>query len=184
MMIDQIKGMTMSRTATVLALAALVLPANAHKTTVDFDHGRQFSGYRTYTWAEPPSAQPVESPFPNQLMRQRITEYIQEALAAKGYRRVPANGDLLISYQVEVSEEPVYTTIGDNWGWGWDSNVSTTRVNIIYHGTLVVDLRDAHQKRLVFQGVSTHTISSKPSKNSRKLAEAVNDIFCKYPPQL
>lgn len=182
-MIDHVKGRTMSRTATVLALAALVLPANAHKTTVDFDHGRHFSGYRTYTWAEPPSVT-GDLPFPNQLMRQRITEYIEEALAARGFRRVPVNGDLLISYQVEVSEEPVYTTTGDNWGWGWNSDISTTWLNLIYHGTLVVDLRDARQKRLVFQGVSTHTISSKPSKNSKKLAEAVRDIFRKYPPQL
>src|SRR5215831_8571928 len=156
--------MCMSRSAIFLALAAFVLPAVAHKTTVDFDHGSHFSSYRTYTWAEPPNLQSADIPFPNQLMRQRITSYIEEALAARGYRRVPSNGDLLVSYQVDVSEEPVYTTVGDNWGWGWGWNdgISTTRLSIIYHGTLVVDMRDARQKQLVFQGVSTHTISSKP----------------------
>jgi len=174
----------MSRSATFLALAAFVLPAFAHKTTVDFDHGRHFSNYRTYSWAETPNPLSADIPFPNQLMRQRISSYIEEALAARGYRRVPSNGDLLVSYQMEVSEEPVYTTIGDNWGWGWNDGISTTRLSMIYHGTLVVDMRDARQKQLVFQGVSTHTISSKPSRNSKKLADAVEDIFSKYPPQL
>jgi hypothetical protein len=43
---------------------------------------------------------------------------------------------------------------------------------------------DANQKKLVFQGTSTQTISSRPERNSRKLAKAVNEIFEKYPPRL
>jgi hypothetical protein len=43
---------------------------------------------------------------------------------------------------------------------------------------------DANQKRLVFEGTSTQTISSRPERNTRRLTRAVNEIFEKYPPQL
>jgi hypothetical protein len=165
-------------------MAAIVMPVGAHKTTVDFDRRSQFSRYKTYAWEQATDPQSIETTFPNQLMRQRIAASIEEALAARGYKRAGSNPDLLLSYNLAVTQEPVYTTIGDGWGWGWNGGVSTTRLDVIYHSTLIVDLRDARHKQLVFQGVSTHTLASKPSKNSKKLVEAVDQIFEKYPPQL
>jgi hypothetical protein len=92
---------------------------------------------------------------------------------------------------VDVKEQPVFTTIssgmgpgwGWGWGWGWDDGIATTTVQTIYLGTLVVDLVDAHRKQLVFQGTSTQTISSRPERNTKRLAEAVNRVFEKYPPR-
>ena len=174
----------MNRTMVLLALAWAILPAGAQKAHVDFDHGCHFSRYKTYSWAQTPDGQLPDAVFPNQLMRERISGFIQEALAAKGYRPVASGGDLLVGYQVNVTELPMYTTFGDGWGWGWGDGISTTTTQMIYQGTLVVDMLDAHQRQLVFQGVSTLTISSKPANNTKKLAKAVNEIFEKYPPQL
>jgi Domain of unknown function (DUF4136) len=174
----------MSRIIVLLALAFAVLPVGAQKARVDFDHGCRFSHYKTFGWALSPEEQSSDAFFPNQLMRERIVSFIEEALATKGFKRVESGADLLVSYQFKVTEEPMYTTYGDGWGWGWGSGISTTTTQMIYHGTLVVDMTDAHQKQLVFQGVSTQTISSKPTKNTKKLAKAVEEIFEKYPPQI
>jgi len=174
----------MSRIMVLLALMCAVLPVGAQKARVDFDHGRRFSRYRTYRWAQLPDEESSDALFPNQLMRERIVRFIEEALAAKGFKRVESGGDLLVSYRFKVTEEPMYTTVGDGWGWGWGSGISTTTTEIIYQGTLVVDMNDAHQNQLIFQGVSTQIISSKPAKNTKKLAKAVDEIFEKYPPQM
>ena len=173
----------MNRIALLLAVACTVSPEFAQKVRVDYDRGSLFSHYRTYQWAPLPEAPLPNEQFPNQLMRERIVRFTEEALAAKGLRRVDTGGDLLVGYQMKVAEQQQFTTVGSGWGWGWGSDFSTTTTEIVLKGTLVIDMMDPHQKQLVFQGVSTSTISSKPQKNTKKLRKAVNEIFEKYPPK-
>lgn len=162
----------------VLLLA--LSPGFAHEIRVDFDHSKNFSCYRTYSWATSAESPPPDAIFPNQLMQERIVGFIEEALAARGLKRVPNGGDLVINYGINVTAEPEFITFGDG-AWGWGSSVSVTTVETIYKGMLVVDMVDAYQKKLVFQGTSTQEISSRPQKNTKKLAKAVNEIFKRYP---
>jgi Domain of unknown function (DUF4136) len=175
----------MNRIVMLGVLAGALSPGLARRINVDFDHATHFSQFKTYSWAPSPDA-PLEDPlFPNQLMQDRITGFIEEALAARGYKHVATGGDLLVSCGIRISEHPEFTTFSDGgpgWGWGWGSSISTTTVQTIYEGTLVVDMTDRNQKKLVFQGMSTQTISSRPERNTKKLAKAVNEIFEKYPP--
>jgi hypothetical protein len=167
----------------LLAAVCAFLPVSAEKVRVDFDHGSHFSGFKTYCWIQTDDSALLDTLFPNQIMRGRIAASIDAALSAKGLKRVESNGDLLVGYQVRVTEEPVYTTFNDGWGWGWNGGVSTTTAEIIYRSTLVVDIWTA-RAHLLFQGMSTQTISSRPSKNAKKFSKAVNEIFEKYPPQV
>jgi hypothetical protein len=195
----------MDRLLLLSALVCVVTPSAAQTVRVDYDHGRHFSRYKTYRWVQSPAQQPGEAGFPNQLMRERITSFVEEALAAKRYTRVEKDGDLLVHYQVNVTEQPQFITftdsIGPGWGWGsaawvgpgwagagwvgpgWGSGTAFTTTQLISMGTLVVDLKDARQNQLVFQGVSTSTISSRPEKNIRRLRRGINEMFEKYPPQ-
>jgi multisubunit Na+/H+ antiporter MnhE subunit len=88
---------------------------------------------------------------------------------------------------MDVHQEKVFTTFADTTGFGWDSGwgstIATTTAQTITLGTLTVDVVDSHRNRLVFQGVSTSPISSKPAHNTKRLAKAVNEIFEKYPPR-
>jgi hypothetical protein len=150
---------------------------------VDYDRGSVFSQYRTYQWAPLPEAQLASEQFPNQLMRARIVRFTEEALAAKGLRRVNTGGDLLVDYQMKVVEQQQFTTVGTGWGWGWANDFSTTTTGTILKGTLVIDMMAPRHKQLVFQGVSISTISSRPEKNTKKIRKAINEIFEKYPPK-
>jgi hypothetical protein len=180
----------MNRIVLVMALAGALSPGFAHKVRVDYDHGRSFSHFKTYSWGSPPDgtvlpAQWGEGAFPNQLMQERIVAYVEEALAARGLRRVQKGGDLVIAYQIQVSEEQQLTTVGSGFGWGWDGGgVATTTMQTFLKGTLVVDMVDGRQNKLVFQGVSTQSVSSRPGKNTKKLQKAVAEIFERYPPRL
>jgi hypothetical protein len=167
----------------LLTAACAFLPVSADKTRVDFDHGAHFTGFKTYCWIRTADSDLPDSLFPNQIMQGRIATFIDAALSAKGLKRVESNGDLVVGYHVSVSEEPVYTTFNDGWGWGWNGGISTTTTAIIYHSTLVVDIWTA-RAHLLFQGMSTQTISSRPSRNARRFAKAIDEIFEKYPPQV
>jgi len=174
----------MNKVAVFVALSCAVSSISvAQKARVDFDHASHFSHYKTYRWVQLDTDSPLAH-FPNQLMRERIVGFIEEALAARGLRRVEAGGDLLISYVLRVTEQPQYVTFSDGLGWGWGDGFATTTVETIYKDTLVVDMVESKQQQLVFQGVSSQTVSSKPEKNSKKLAKAVNEIFEKFPPRL
>jgi Domain of unknown function (DUF4136) len=179
-------GVSMNRALVLGVLLGAACPGLAHRVRVDFDHKTHFSSYKTYRWVDSASP-PQEGLFPNGLMQERIAGLIEEAMAARGFKRVATGGDLLISYGIQVTEHPQFTTFydggGPGWGWGWGSGFSTTTVQTFYEGTLVVNMVDANQKRLVFEGTSTQTISSRPERNTRRLTRAVNEIFEKYPPQ-
>jgi hypothetical protein len=188
------KGVAMNRILLFGTLACTVSAAFAHKVRVDLDHGVQFSCYKTFRWAHPPEPRSPDALFPNQLMQQRIAGFIEQALAARGIRRVTAGGDLLVDYSINVTAQPQFVTTYDsfapgwgsgwNGGWGgWSSGWSTTTELTIYYGTLIVDITDARRNRLIFQGTSKQTISSRPERNTKKLAKAVDKVFEKYPPR-
>jgi hypothetical protein len=170
----------MNRIVLALVLVWATFSAQAHKVTIDFKHTGSFAAYKTYSWAGPPEAAT------NQLMAGRVVAFVEEALAAKHLRRVPSGGDLLIHFRIDVQEQPQFITytdqVGFGFGWDWGSSVSTTVSTPFLTSILTVDMVDARQGQLVFQGVSSQSFSSRPEKNTRKFAEAVNRIFAKYPP--
>jgi len=170
----------MNRIVPAFVLSSVISLAVAQRVRVDFDHACNFANYHTYSWAEQPDGQPM-----NQLMTQRVAAFVEEALAAKHLRRVPSGGDLLIHFQMRVSEQEQYITYtnGFGFGWNWGSTISTTTSDPFLEGALTVDLVDARRNQLVFQGVSTDYVSSKPQKNTKRLAKGVNKIFEKYPPR-
>jgi len=173
----------------IITLGALVIavsPGFSHTVRVDFDHGIHFSAYKSYSWVHSDSAESSPASFPNQLVEKRIAGSIEEALAAHGLKRLPSGGDLLISFHINVTAHPEFITFSDGWGpadFGWGNGFSTTSVQINYEGTLVIDMVDARQKQLVFQATSSQAISSRPEKNTKKLAKAVNEVLQRYPPR-
>ena len=182
----------------VLAALTAVSTGFAHTVRVDFDHGAHFSSYKTYSLTVSKDSDPPQALFPNQLMERRIAAFIEEALAARGLHRVPTGGDLHVTYHVVVTEQPQFVTFGSGFGpgWGWgsgwgpgwgawgpSSGFSTTTVTPFYEGTLVIDMVDANRNKLIFQGTSTQSVSSRPNRNTERLGEAVNRIMTRFPPQ-
>lgn len=170
----------MKRLVLILALCCAISPVATPKVHVDFDHKCDFSRYQTYRWLAPTNVDVL-----NQLMQSRLIGFVEEALAAKHLKRVETGGDLLVNFQMNARQEKIYTTLGDGfgWDWGWGSDIAITTEQTITLGTLTVDVVDSHSNRLVFEGVSTAPISSKPAHNTKRLANAVNEIFEKYPPR-
>jgi len=184
----------MSRIMVVLVLTAGVSPGIAQEVHVDYEHACNFSAYKTYCWASQ-QAQVADVPFPNQLMQERIVSSVEEALGAKGFNRVETGADLLVSYDVKITTQPQFTTYTDTTGpgWGgrgccgwdgsWGAAFSTTETQTVLKAMLVVNLEDSRHKRLVFQGISTTTVSLKAEKNTARLQRGINKMFKKYPPR-
>jgi hypothetical protein len=168
----------------ILKLLSLIVfflvcvPAYGQNVKVDYDKNANFSTYTTYAWTK---GTPVENP----LMDQRIVNGIDKQLAAKGLHKVDAsaNPDLLVLYHGAVSTETqLDTTNLGGWGWRWGGGMSTTTVEKIPVGRLVVDIGDVKTKKLLWLGDASDTLSDKPEKNEQKLNKALEKMFKKFPP--
>jgi Domain of unknown function (DUF4136) len=172
----------------VLSLCFLLIVTTsglAQKVNVDWDKATNFSGYKTYTWANGTPAQ-------NPMMGDRIVKEIDGQLAAKGLQKVEAsaNPDLVVIYHAGRDTETRMNTIdtgmyGAGWGrWGYGGGMgsSTTYVDKILVGQLIVDIGDVKNKKYIWRGTANATLPDKPEKGEKLINKAVTKVFQKYPP--
>ena len=65
---------------------------------------------------------------------------------------------------------------------GAGMGASTTNVPTYNTGTLVLDMWDVEEHRLVWRGIASKTLSTDPQKNAKKIDEAARKLFENYPP--
>ena len=165
-----------------LGFALMMIIANAtfaQDVRTDYDKKTDFAQYKTFMWIkEPKTADP--------LMRQRVIDEINTALAGRGLKLVTSDADLSIAAHTATKEErslnTFYNGFGGGWRWGGGFGSATTTVNNYEIGTLVVDIFDAKTKDAVWRGTSSKTLSDNPQKNATNLNKAVVKMFKDFPP--
>ncbi|MGC1363749.1 MAG: DUF4136 domain-containing protein [Silvibacterium sp.] len=174
--------MNLLRKLPVMALlaAAFSISALAQKVVTDYDHSANFSQYHTYSWGQVHSSDP--------LYEQRIRDAVDHDLQAKGWQPAPAGGDVTLTAVLIKRHQKEYTTfydgLGGGWRWrGWGAGMTTTTVDRIPLGTLIVDIYDTNSKQLVWRGEAHDQLSDKPEKDTKKLEKAVDKMFGKFPPR-
>jgi hypothetical protein len=170
----------LSRFLLPMVVAAIGVAFAANDVSTDYDHKADFSRYKTYSWIGVRAG--------TSLWADRIQGDVDSQLAAKGWTRVASGGDATVAAFGKLTQQDTMQSFysgfpGWGWtGWGGTGTVTTTVVpeNI---GTLVVDMFDGQSKRLIWRGMATDTLSSKPEKNDKKLEKAVNEMFDHFPPK-
>lgn len=154
----------------------------AANVKTDYDHSADFSRYKTYSILK---IQATDS-----LWDERIAKALDTELSAKGWSKVPSGGDVSVAAFGSTKNEQSYNTfydgLGGGWGWrrwGGGMGQTTTTVENTPVGTLNVDMFDAQTKKLIWRGSCSDVLSSKPEKNEKKLENAMNDLFKKFPPK-
>lgn len=168
------------------AAAALLAACSTISVDTDYDKTADFSQFQTFDWA-PPAAMRIAGEY-NQLTDQRIRAALTDALSAKGIEQAPGNPQLLVAFHTGVRERTEVFNTG--WGGGYSgygywpgyghSNIETRNYT---EGTLMVDLIDAGEKRLVWRGKAVGVVGDYESQESR-IREAVMEMFKKYPPAM
>ncbi len=172
-----------------LLLPALLLVLGAAacstiKVSTDYDRTVDFRSYSTFDLL---AAREVK----NALMRERIEGAIAQQLQAKGLRRTGARADLLVAthFKLDSTTEIDTTHFGYAWGrwgyWGYRGpGAAVTTVRQVPVGTLIIDLVDARERKLVWQGVASDTLRPRSSaaEKDEAVREAVAAIFASYPP--
>jgi hypothetical protein len=152
----------------------------AAETHTDYDHKADFGRYHSYSWIGVRAG--------NSLWVDRIQSQVDSQLAAKGWTRTDSGGDAAVAaFGKTVQQDTLQTFYNGFPGWGWmgwgGMGTATTTVTPERVGSLTVDIFDGQTKKLIWRGTASDTLSSKPEKNDKKLADAVEDMFKHFPPK-
>ena len=164
------------------ALAVMVAGCSTLEVHTDYDPSGNFAAYRTFTLKEGAKAK-------NSLAQARVTKALVQTLEAKGLKQVTGEADLKVyTHFVLGKDVRLYSYgygMGGWYGWRWGGGYHTTDVQQIPTGTIVIDLVDGKENRLVWRGTAKDQISRDitPEERAVKTKEAIDKLFEGFPPK-
>ena len=183
------------KTMKILALPVLALLFLSSCVSVrvvsDYDKEANFNGYKSYAFYKTG----IDKAHLSDLDKKRILKAIDAEMNSRGMVKAQ-DPDLLISiFTKEREQVDVYNNYwggmyGWGWspwyyggygpGWGWNSPAVSTRTQ----GSLYIDLIDAKNKELVWQGKGVGTLNNTRNieKKEERIREFVTQILEQYPP--
>ncbi len=152
------------------------------RVTSDYDDKADFSSYKNFAFYKPG----IDKADISDLDKKRILRAIEGNLITKGFQKSDTP-DILISIFTKTRDNVNVYQNNMNIGYGWGPFFLNTNYNTVSRnteGTLYIDLIDAKNQELVWQGIGTGILTQDVARKQEKINEIVNAILTKYPPQL
>jgi hypothetical protein len=116
-------------------------------------------------------------------------EIIQSRLQEGGMQMVESDPDVYVIYHTEEKEEMVLNTTHFGYGypssWYWDPywsgswggmGSSQTSSYSYTQGTLIIDIWDADEKKLIWRGSASAVVPENPQKLQKKIEKALRKM--------
>lgn len=162
-------------------LGVLLTSCSTVNVRTDYDTKAQFDTYKTFAFFKA-GIDKVEI---SDLDKRRILRSIDEAMISKGFTK-SEKPDLLINITTKAQENINVYPNYFGWGWGWSPfwvNQGFYNTYSTIEGTLFIDLIDAKEKQLIWQGIGTAPLVQGAEQKEERIKEIVSSILLKYPPQ-
>jgi len=167
-----------ARTCGLLALglgAVLVRGVSAQRISTEYDHAVDFSAFKTFAIVD--STLRSSNPTLNSdLTKKHVDEALERAFVTRGLTRAGADAHLSVSYvlgalgRVENVRYPP----------GRHGRAPTVTTPPSVEGNLIVDVRDASNRSLVWRGVATED-EHDAAKVAEKLDKMIKKLIERYP---
>jgi hypothetical protein len=154
-----------------LTLTLLSATSDAQTIRVKWDRKVDFSRYQSFAWLEGTAAIDPE-------VNRRIAETIENELSVRGIFPDEADPGLLVVYH--ASRDDTFEVQG-GYRRDWEDSGAVT-VDSHVAGTLVVDLVDAEQNRVVWRAIATATVTGNLKKVRGRIPAVVQRMFADFPP--
>jgi len=173
-----------------LSIVLIISSCSSIKVTADRDANADFTKYKTYSylgWNE------NSTKLLNDFDKRRIEAAFASEFDKRGIKYVLSGGDIEVSLFLVTDQKTATTAYTDyyrpyggyyyGYRWGWGGGYATTT----YHqydytvGTLVCDVFDGKEKKLVWQSVGSGTIDDNVSTRDKSIIKAVEKIMSLYP---
>lgn len=172
----------------IFVAALIATPAMAQKVNIDYAHGYDFDSLKTFQYVDTQESN-VKG---NEIMANRVRDMIIKELKEGGAVQVEENPDCYITYHFTTQERTSYQTTnfgyggyGAGWGgWGYGGmggmGTSTTQQINYTDGTLIIDLYDADDKKMIWRATGTVTVKAKPDKQIKQVDNILKKIGNKW----
>lgn len=147
----------------------------AQQITVEYDRLAHFLMYKTFAILEG-QIRSTDPKLDAALVRKKLPEILRERLKGEGLTEAADHPAILVRYALgprDTSEIPYFPQ-----GWRRQGGKFRKTTN----GTLIVDLRDATTRQLVWRATCLDT-ASEPETMEQRLESDVKKMFEKYPPK-
>ncbi|MCP8897833.1 DUF4136 domain-containing protein [Gilvimarinus xylanilyticus] len=185
-------------TRLLVTLGALLVLAgcasSGPKINSDFDRNADFSAYQTFSFVDPLG---TDKHGYSTLVTSHFKAAAREQMESLGYTYTENNPDLLVNFfsntenRTDVRTSPSMTASYGYYGYRsglyMGFPVYGTDTDTIHYkvGTLNIDVVDAAEKRLIWEGVAEGKLSKEAMENPRAaIQSAVSQIFQRYPTRL
>lgn len=166
-------------------LVVAVSCSSVRNTHVDWAHDYDFSGVKTFRYLDTP-----ESNATTGLMNDRVASMIRKEMVEGGLTEVDEGGDLIVTYHFTTEDQTSYITTtsgyggyggwGPGWGgWGYrgpSMTTSRTYETTYTDGTLIIDIFEPANKKLVWRGTGTVTVKDQPEKQVQQIDQILTAI--------
>lgn len=181
----------------LLLIFTFLASCSSLDVTTDWDRDVNFSNFKTfsfYPWDYKNGYQI------NDYDKHTILAAIENDLISKGYTYEKTGGDLVVSIFVALegrTSYEAYTNHYGGWagyggGWGyyglgygyyWGPGYSTTTVTQRNYkqGTLIIDIFNAADKKLIWQGIGSREVENDLDKRDKMLPKNVQQILQQFP---
>ncbi len=170
------------RTLMGVLLLLVATPAMAASVNIDYAKDFMFKEVKTFQYVET-----TDTNIANPMMADRVVKLLKEKMVAGGLQEVEKDADISVTYHFTSQDETVLNTTGYGYGgrgvgWGgWGGGVMATTTSMTYtEGTLIVDVYEAKDKKMIFRGTGTVTVKEKPEKQVAQIETILDKMGSKW----
>ena len=163
-----------------LVLFAIPVAAPAQTVKVAYDHGVDFTQFKTYAWIK-------GLPAGNTQIHKLIVDQVDSQLQSKGLQKVDGAADLHVTYYMSLDENINTSAVeymkNTDWRrWGDHDQVYGTKMVAQPKAGMVLDLIDASASRLVWQGHANDAYTPNVGRAKKRVIKAVEMLLKRFPP--
>jgi hypothetical protein len=173
-------------------LSVLVVSCTTLQVAVDYNPDFDFGSIRSYAWLPHESPPGTDLRINNALINDRVVAAVDTRLEAKGYRKVDAGTpDIYVTWLGAIDRRIRVDTINDYYGSSWHGSYRCcwgsprrTLVSEYEEGTLIIDVLNSVDRKLVWRGIGRDYIRTmqSPEETTRNIHAAVDGILADFPP--
>ncbi len=183
----------MNKLLSTLGLTALFLMGCSTTPIIDYDTEYNFNLPKTYSWTASDARQSDNPSVASDLLNNRLERAFDAQMMAKGYQKIDADGDLLITYHIQTEElERSYTTGTGYGGFGPFYNrgvaaiggiATTSTTTDSDYVDVTVEIIDSPTGNLVWQSKASERLLDldSPQKAVEQTNKIAQELFSRYP---
>ena len=176
-----------------VAVAATLAGCSTMKVATEYEASAPFDTYKTWAWLSVDPGQDQAAAIRNPMVRKMVVEAVEREMAKKSLVKTSpdASPDFFVSVIGAANRRIEVTSYGYAYAGPYAyapygaypvvAAPAATEMREVADGTLLLDFVDAKQKKLVWRGTASDSVTSVETVRST-VDEAVRKMLENYPP--